>query len=176
MEFTNFFLKEECRPRWAMEQFVLLLSPLAPHVAEELWQALGHATTLAYEPWPQWDEAKLREDSVEIPVQINGKLRGRIVVAAGTHPGRIEPGRPGRRADRGVAGRQGDRQGDRGAGPDGEFRGEVSDLQTPATRASKSATQTAGAVSKPMPVSLPRATLAFIASLLPGKETMNTRS
>ncbi len=82
MEFTNFFLKEECRPQCAMEQFVLLLSPLAPHVAEELWQALGHATTLACEPWPQWDESKLREDSVEIPVQINGKLRGRIVVAA----------------------------------------------------------------------------------------------
>ena len=57
MEFTNFFLKEEVRPRAAMEKFVLLLSPFAPHLAEELWQALGHAETLAYEPWPAFDEA-----------------------------------------------------------------------------------------------------------------------
>jgi leucyl-tRNA synthetase len=89
MEFTNFFLKEECRPQGAMEQFVLLLSPLAPHLAEELWQALGHEATLAYEPWPRWDEAQLREASVEIPVQINGKLRGRIVVAAGCDEGAL---------------------------------------------------------------------------------------
>ena len=52
MEFTNFFLKCDVRPRVAMEQFVLLLSPFAPHLAEELWQLLGHAKTLAYEPWP----------------------------------------------------------------------------------------------------------------------------
>jgi leucyl-tRNA synthetase len=78
MEFTNFFFKEERRPKEAMEKFVLLLSPFAPHIAEELWQALGHANTLAYEPWPQYDEALIKEDTVEIPVQINGKLRGRI--------------------------------------------------------------------------------------------------
>ena len=60
MEFTNFFLKEDVRPQVAMEQFVLLLSPLAPHLAEELWQLLGHAETLAYEPWPQFDEALLK--------------------------------------------------------------------------------------------------------------------
>ena len=56
MEFVNFFLKQDLRPRTAMERFVLLLSPLAPHAAEELWAALGHATTLAYEPWPGCDE------------------------------------------------------------------------------------------------------------------------
>jgi leucyl-tRNA synthetase len=83
MEFTNFFLKEARRPRSAMERFVLVLSPLAPHLAEELWQVLGHARTLAYEPWPAADEAWLREDVVEVPVQINGKLRGRIVVPSG---------------------------------------------------------------------------------------------
>jgi len=80
MEFTNFFLKAEQRPRAAMEKLVLLLSPLAPHMAEELWQALGHDQTLAYEPWPTFDEAALREDTVEVPVQINGKLRGRVQV------------------------------------------------------------------------------------------------
>jgi leucyl-tRNA synthetase len=82
MEFTNFFTKESVRPREAMEKFVLLLSPFAPHVAEELWQILGHAKTLAYEPWPQVDHQWLKEDTVEVPVQINGKLRGKITVAA----------------------------------------------------------------------------------------------
>ncbi len=82
MEFTNFFLKEEQRPKTAMETLVLLLSPLAPHLAEELWRALGHTDTLAYEPWPAFDEAAIREDTIEVPVQINGKLRGRIQVPA----------------------------------------------------------------------------------------------
>ena len=78
MEFTNFFFKEEVRPKEAMGKFVLLLSPFAPHVAEELWQVLGHTKTLAYEPWPAYDEAMLRQDTIEVPVQVNGKLRGRI--------------------------------------------------------------------------------------------------
>ncbi len=82
MEFTNYFLKVQERPKAVMEQFVQLLSPFAPHLAEELWQQLGHARTLAYQPWPEFDEALLKEDTIEIPVQINGKLRGRIVVAA----------------------------------------------------------------------------------------------
>jgi leucyl-tRNA synthetase len=80
MEFTNFFTKETVRPIEAMEKFVLLLSPFAPHLAEELWQALGHSNTLAYEPWPQVDQQWLQEDSVEVPVQINGKLRGKLTV------------------------------------------------------------------------------------------------
>jgi leucyl-tRNA synthetase len=80
MEFTNFFMKTDARPRAAMEKLVLLLAPFAPHVAEELWQALGHKTTLAYEPWPTFDEAAIKEDTVEIPIQINGKLRGKILV------------------------------------------------------------------------------------------------
>jgi leucyl-tRNA synthetase len=80
MEFTNFFLKEEVRPKSAMERFVLLLAPFAPHMAEELWHVLGNRATLAYEPWPTFDEAAIREDTVEVPVQINGKLRWRIQV------------------------------------------------------------------------------------------------
>ena len=90
MEFTNFFLKSEVRPRAAMEKLVLLLSPLAPHVAEELWQALGHAGTLAYEPWPAFDEAAIREDTIEVPVQINGKLRGRVSVPADADKAALE--------------------------------------------------------------------------------------
>ncbi|MFH1921089.1 MAG: class I tRNA ligase family protein [Planctomycetota bacterium] len=82
MEFTNFFLKEESRPTAAMEPFVLLLSPFAPHLSEELWQALGHAGTLAYEPWPEYEESLIREATIEVPVQINGKLRDRIEIPA----------------------------------------------------------------------------------------------
>jgi leucyl-tRNA synthetase len=80
MEFVNFFNKEEWRPKSAMETLVLLLSPMAPHIAEELWSALGHKKTLAYEPWPEYDEALLKESTIEIPVQVNGKLRSKIHV------------------------------------------------------------------------------------------------
>jgi leucyl-tRNA synthetase len=82
MEFTNFMSGQESRPKAVLSQFVLLLSPFAPHIAEELWSVLGHPQTLAYEPWPDCDPAYLVEDSVEIPVQFNGKLRSKIVVPA----------------------------------------------------------------------------------------------
>jgi len=84
MEFTNFFTKQAIRPLSVMEQFVLLLSPFAPHIAEELWQLLGHDKTLAYQPWPEYDEALTKDSQVEIPVQILGKLRGKVVVPAGS--------------------------------------------------------------------------------------------
>ena len=80
MEFTNFFTKESVRPTTAMESFVLILSPFAPHIAEELWQLLGHDQSLAYETWPSYEAAHLERETIEIPVQINGKLRGRITV------------------------------------------------------------------------------------------------
>jgi leucyl-tRNA synthetase len=90
MEFTNFFTKLADRPRSALERFVLLVSPFAPHIAEELWQALGHAETLAYEPWPKFDPALAREDTIEIPVQINGKLRSKLSVPADSDAATIE--------------------------------------------------------------------------------------
>ncbi len=82
MEFCNFFTKADRRPRAAMEPFVLLLAPFAPHIAEELWEALGHKKTLASQPWPTYDESLLVETEIEIPVQVNGKLRGKITIAA----------------------------------------------------------------------------------------------
>ena len=82
MEFTNYFLKEDVRPLDAMEDLVLLLSPLAPHLAEELWALLDHDESLAFVPWPKFDEEAIKEDTIEIPVQICGKLRGRIMVPA----------------------------------------------------------------------------------------------
>ena len=65
-------------PKEFLEKFVLCLSPYAPHLGEELWSFLGHANTLAYEPWPAYDAAALVEDEIEIPVQVLGKLRGRV--------------------------------------------------------------------------------------------------
>jgi leucyl-tRNA synthetase len=82
MEFTNFFTKLDRRPRAALEPFLLVLSPFAPHLAEELWQALGHSESLAHEPWPAYDEALLTEAEIEIPVQIKGKVRAKIRVPA----------------------------------------------------------------------------------------------
>lgn len=80
MEFVNAAMKAECIDRAVMETFLLVLSPFAPHLAEELWEKLGHGKTLAYEPWPTYDESLLVEDSIEIPVQVNGKLRGKVVL------------------------------------------------------------------------------------------------
>ena len=68
--------------RRAAEVLVLLLSPMAPHLGEELWQRLGHATTLAYEPWPTADPALLVDESVTLVVQVNGKKRDEIRIAA----------------------------------------------------------------------------------------------
>jgi leucyl-tRNA synthetase len=61
---------------------VLLLSPFAPHLAEELWHALGHTKTLAYEPWPKWDAALVKAEEVEIPVQVNGKVKVKLTLPA----------------------------------------------------------------------------------------------
>jgi leucyl-tRNA synthetase len=82
MELTNAAYKWETVPTSFAEPLVLLLSPLAPHLAEELWQRLGHARTLAYETWPVADSALLRADTLELPVQVDGKMRGRIAVPA----------------------------------------------------------------------------------------------
>jgi leucyl-tRNA synthetase len=90
MEFTNYFTSVSERPRGVMEQFVLLLSPFAPHIAEELWQALGHTESLAHEPWPEFDPAAAREDTVEIPVQINGKVRSKVTVPVDADAATIE--------------------------------------------------------------------------------------
>jgi leucyl-tRNA synthetase len=90
MEFVNFFGRQDVRPKSALERFVLLLSPYAPHIAEELWRLLGHSETLAYGPWPAYEEALTKEDTVEIPVQIKGKLRGKVRVSAQADAAQIE--------------------------------------------------------------------------------------
>jgi leucyl-tRNA synthetase len=82
MIFVNHLSKEPVRPRSVLEKFVLILSPFAPHVAEELWVRLGKAECLAYEGWPEYDKELIKEREVELAVQVNGKIRDRIVVAA----------------------------------------------------------------------------------------------
>ncbi len=83
MILTNDLTREAVRPREAIETLLLLLSPFAPHLAEELWKQMGHATTLAYEPWPVAEERYLIKTEIELPMQINGKLRGLITVPPG---------------------------------------------------------------------------------------------
>lgn len=82
MIMANHLMKLSERPRQVVETFVLLLSPFAPHIAEELWQRLGHKDSLAYEPWPTYDPELARERQIEIAVQICGKIKDRIVVPA----------------------------------------------------------------------------------------------
>jgi leucyl-tRNA synthetase len=84
IEYTNHLTKKyrDSVPRAAVEPLVLMLAPLAPHVAEELWLRLGHTTSLAHGPFPESDPAYLVDDTVEYPVQVNGKVRGRVMVAA----------------------------------------------------------------------------------------------
>lgn len=80
MVFVNEANKAQAIKRTYLEGFVKLLSPVAPHIAEELWEALGYQETISYEQWPTFDEAKLEEDEVEIVLQILGKNRAKIMV------------------------------------------------------------------------------------------------
>ena len=81
MVFVNEATKATAVPRAWFEMFVRVLSPFAPHVAEEVWQRLGHTASITYEPWPAFDEAKLARDVMLIGIQVSGKLRGQIEVA-----------------------------------------------------------------------------------------------
>ncbi len=84
MVFVNEATKATAIPRAWFEMFVRVLSPFAPHLAEEIWQRLGHTASITYEPWPVHDEAKLERDRMVIAVQVAGKVRGMIEVAFDT--------------------------------------------------------------------------------------------
>ncbi|MFC4123792.1 leucine--tRNA ligase [Nocardia rhizosphaerae] len=92
IELTNHLTKNypDGAPRAAVEPLVLMLAPLAPHIAEELWERLGHTTALAHGPFPIADPALLVADSVEYPIQVKGKVRSRIQVPADADPAAIE--------------------------------------------------------------------------------------
>jgi len=80
MIFMNNVTKGTCPKEYA-EGFIKMLSCITPHVGEEIWSILGHDATIAYEPWPTYDEEAVKEDTVEIGVQINGKVKGVVELA-----------------------------------------------------------------------------------------------
>ncbi|MBR5562185.1 MAG: leucine--tRNA ligase [Clostridia bacterium] len=82
MIFVNALYKADSCPKEFAEGFIRVLSPIAPHICEEIWEMLGHSETIAFESWPTYDEAKCVDDEVEIAVQINGKVREKLVIAA----------------------------------------------------------------------------------------------
>jgi len=81
MVYTNHLYTLEVIPKDAVTPFILLVSPFAPHLGEELWRWAGHTESLAHEAWPTWDEALCTDDVVELAVQVNGKVRGRVTLA-----------------------------------------------------------------------------------------------
>ena len=84
IEYVNYLTKtyRTEAPRDAVEPIAQLVSPIAPHIAEELWQRFGHDETITYQPFPTFEEKYLVDDEIEVPVQINGKVKARINVAA----------------------------------------------------------------------------------------------
>ncbi len=90
MIFINEIMKSETKPHSILQSFVIVLSPFAPHIAEELWQKLGHKNSLTYESWPVFDPAKLEETMVEIVLQVNGKIRSKLGVQKDTAEHELE--------------------------------------------------------------------------------------
>ena len=82
IEYTNHLTKQSITARDGVEPLVLMLAPVAPHLSEEMWRRLGHDRSLAHGPFPQPDSRYLVDDTVEYPVQVNGKVRSRISVSA----------------------------------------------------------------------------------------------
>ena len=82
MIFVNAVYKADSCPKEFAEGFIKVLSPIAPHICEEIWEMFGHTETIAFESWPTYDEAKCVDDEIEIAVQINGKVREKLVIAA----------------------------------------------------------------------------------------------
>jgi leucyl-tRNA synthetase len=90
MVFVNEVMKQPERPRALLEPFVLVLSPFAPHLGEELWQRLGHRESLAYAPWPAFNPDKCVEDTVTVAVQVNGKLRATLELPRGSEQAQVQ--------------------------------------------------------------------------------------
>jgi leucyl-tRNA synthetase len=91
MIFTNEMTKLDQRPRRMLQRFILLLLPFAPHVSEELWQRLGQQPSAGQQPWPQYDASLVTSDRLTIPIQVNGKLRGKVEVDITTPRDQVEP-------------------------------------------------------------------------------------
>jgi len=90
MEFNNYLIKAKQTPvvqsvAWheSMRTLVLLLAPTAPHIAEELWQRIGEPYSVHNQPWPEWDEAAAADEMITLVVQVNGRVRDRLLVPVG---------------------------------------------------------------------------------------------
>ena len=90
MIFINAVYKENILPKEYALGFVKLLSPICPHLGEELWSILGNNDTIAYEPWPTYDEEKIKEETFTLVVQVNGKVRGKIETDSNTSKEEME--------------------------------------------------------------------------------------
>ncbi|MET3320932.1 leucine--tRNA ligase [Peribacillus butanolivorans] len=90
MVFINDAYKADSLPKVYIEGFVKLLAPVAPHIAEELWSKLGHSESITYGTWPAFDEAKLVDNEVEIVIQINGKVKAKLMVPTDTTKEKLE--------------------------------------------------------------------------------------
>jgi leucyl-tRNA synthetase len=92
IEFVNLATKStgNALTRDQLERFAITLAPFAPHISEELWSRLGHAESITYQPWPDVDDKMLHDDQIQLPVQINGKLRGTITVPANADQKTVE--------------------------------------------------------------------------------------
>jgi leucyl-tRNA synthetase len=90
MILVNHLTKQAVRPKSVIEKLILILSPFAPHIAEELWEKLGHTENLAYELWPEYDKELIKEKEIELAIQVNGKIKDRIVVSADADEDRIK--------------------------------------------------------------------------------------
>jgi len=92
IELNNHLTKRsgDTLPREVAEPLVLMMAPVTPHVAEELWASLGHPESLAFEPFPVADPALLVDETVEYPVQVNGKVRGHVTVAVDAPTDEVE--------------------------------------------------------------------------------------
>jgi leucyl-tRNA synthetase len=76
--------------RFGVESLLLLLCPFTPHIAEELWEMIGNKPSISLQPWPVWDEKMAADEEVELVIQINGKLRGKLMISAGLPDERIK--------------------------------------------------------------------------------------
>jgi leucyl-tRNA synthetase len=90
MVFVNEVMKQPARSRAVLEPFVLVLSPFAPHLCEELWSRMGHRESLAYAPWPRFDPALCEESTVTVAVQVNGKLRATLELPKGADQAAVQ--------------------------------------------------------------------------------------
>lgn len=76
--------------KFAIERLLLLLSPFSPHIAEELWETIGNKPSIFEQGWPHWDEQAAKEENIELVIQVNGKVRSKIMIPADTHDNEIK--------------------------------------------------------------------------------------